>query len=132
MTHGARHAARPNLDYNVPQTCPSPHREPRVVTSRAVFKEIPMSKEHQHSENGGFLVQNNAEKRKPLKSPYPLLPENTLSAHHARRTARIAPKPPRLYPDGVPLSAGVLLSVCANGARTRRYERKSTKKHKYK
>ena len=55
---------------------------------------------------------------------YPLRRKKTSSARHARHTARVEPKPSRPYPDGLPLSTS--LSVCANGARTKRYERKST------
>ena len=49
---------------------------------------------------------------------------------HARHTARIEPKPRRLCPDGLLLSAS--LSVCANGAHPKRYDRNQTKNsHNY-
>ena len=50
VTHGIRHAARPNMDHDVYNPNPSLHRQPRVVSSRAVSKEICMSKNRQHFE----------------------------------------------------------------------------------
>ena len=66
VTHGTRHAARPNLDNNVAQTCPCTGN-PEVTASRAVFNEIRMTKKHQrwkkqrykttpHRENPGKIV----------------------------------------------------------------------------
>ena len=92
------------------------------MASRAVFKEIRTSTHI--SKNGGYQVQN-ASERKPGKSSYPLSPkknfERTLRATHrtdrAQTSTTVSGRPPCVD----------FLSACANGARTKRHERKSTK-----
>ena len=101
------------------------------------FSKISMSKKHLRfenvSKNGGYLwylVQNNTSKIKPGISSYPLPPK-----HNIERTPRAILCTDRAQPSttavsGRPSSVD-LLSVCANGARTKRFERKSTKNSQY-
>ena len=70
-------------------------------------------------------TKKNATKRNPgnrlIHSTPPPAEKTTLSARHARHTARIEPKPLTTV-SGWPSFVG-LVSVCANGAGGKRYER---------
>ena len=90
VMYGTRHAASPNLDDNVPQTCPcigNPESWQAVPFSKGYF--IRMSKEHKHFENWRI---SNLVQRKTGKSSYPLLPkkknERTPRATHCRDRAQ--------------------------------------------
>ena len=79
LPHGTRHASRPNLDDNVPRKSPStgnPELRQAVPFSKRYVRheqKTPTSRE-----NGEYLVQDNASKRKLGKLSYPLPPKKNV------------------------------------------------------
>ena len=98
------------------------------MASGAVFKRDKYEQKitFQKMEDNTWYQTTPQKKTREIVSSTTPAERKTLSARHARHTARIEPKPRRLLcPDGLPLSTSV--GVCANGGRTKIYKPKTTK-----
>ena len=104
-THGTcmrvtRHTARPSMVIMCPKCLPAQVTQSYGKPCR--FQRD--TKNANSSKNGGYLVRNNASKRK--KTGNRLIRsrrKKKFSARYARQTARNKPKPHRSCPDGLPL-----------------------------
>ena len=111
------------------------HGQPRVTASRAVSKDIRVGtyvRERKQHLKKQRPQKNNASQRKPdgetvLTTPTPRGKESFERTPRATQCADRAHNLGRLRPDRLPLSTSFFLSVCANGARTKRHELKSNK-----
>ena len=129
VTHGARHAARPDLDDNVPQTCPctgSPELwqavpfckeirmiyEPKTPTFRKMEDTCYWYKITPKKENPGNRLIHSRQKKKLFERT----PRATHCTDRGQTSTTVSGRP-----SSVVLTS---LAFCANGARTKRYPRK--------